>query len=189
MFTNTIRQINTTLVSRSDFTKILIGIGLMTVFSNIQIPLKPVPITLQTIGVFFIAFLYTPRNAFLSLMSFITLGAFGVPIFAGFVGGPAKIFGPTAGYILAFPIAALVVSYLQKVVFQDRWSMMFLNAMIGTGIIFVFGLSVLFYFVESLDKALALGLYPFILPGLIKAIILSIAVYGLKTSLPENKNQ
>lgn len=187
MTAHVLSSMNTKLVSQKTLVKILLGMALMTVCSNIQIPLKPVPITLQTIGVFFIALMYTPRNAFVTLAGWIAIGAAGAPVFSDFMGGLPKITGPTAGYIFSWPFAAFIVATLQQKYLKDKWYLMMMNILIGTVFIYVVGVSWLAYVLGSFDKAMALGLYPFILPGVIKAGILSVTLYGVKSSLAAQK--
>lgn len=183
MISKTLDSFSFKTISQTMVAQVILGMMLMTICSNIQIPLKPVPITLQTVGVLFIGIMYSPRNAFITLASWIVVGAMGAPVFADFVGGMAKILGPTGGYILSWPITAYVVSSLQQNLLKDKLPLMTLNILIGTCIIYVIGVSWLRFFVGSFEQALNLGLYPFILPGLIKAAILSICLYSLKKSL------
>lgn len=85
------------------------------VSAQISIPVKPVPFTLQTLMVGLAgAFLGARRGAY-SQFLYLALGAAGLPVFAptadGFY-GIASLFGPTGGYLLAFPLAAFLAGYI-----------------------------------------------------------------------------
>ncbi|GEC99525.1 hypothetical protein KVA01_16800 [Kocuria varians] len=71
-----------------------------------------VPITLQTLAVFLTGMVLGGRRAFLALLLYVVVGLLGVPVFAGFVGGPAVLAGPSAGYLVSFPFAAALVGAL-----------------------------------------------------------------------------
>jgi biotin transport system substrate-specific component len=66
-----------------------------------------VPITLQTFFVILCGFVEGPRAFFAGLL-YVLAGLAGLPVFAGGNTGPGFLFGPTAGFAFAFPLAALV---------------------------------------------------------------------------------
>lgn len=83
--------------------------ALMAICSWISIPLPAgVPINLATLGVFLAAGLLGMKYGTISILTYILLGAVGVPVFAGFRGGPSVIAGPTGGYIVGYIAAALI---------------------------------------------------------------------------------
>jgi len=91
----------------SDLALISAGAGLTAVLAQIQIPMYPVPMTLQTFAVLLIAAAMGPWRALSSMGLYVALGAAGLPVFAG-----AKALGqvvPTAGYLFGFAVAAGVV--------------------------------------------------------------------------------
>lgn len=71
-----------------------------------------VPITLQTFGVVLTGLVLGPRRGFLALLLYVTVGLAGLPVFSGAVGGVGVLAGPSAGYLLAFPLAAAVAGGL-----------------------------------------------------------------------------
>jgi biotin transport system substrate-specific component len=87
--------------------------------AHIAVPLyfTPVPLTLQPFAVLLLGLLLSPRLAAASLVAYLGEGALGLPVFApgaASVPGLAHLFGPTAGYLLAYPFAALLISYLYR---------------------------------------------------------------------------
>lgn len=89
--------------------RVLLANAVLVVCSKIAVPLPwtPVPLTLQTLGVLLIAILFGARTSSLAALLYLVEGAAGLPVFQPF-GAPAaaRFFGPTAGYLLAFPVAA-----------------------------------------------------------------------------------
>lgn len=85
---------------------------LTAIAAQITIPVKPVPFTLQTMVVLLAGALLGARNGAYSQLLYIALGVVGLPLFAYGAFGPGVLFGPTGGYLLAFPVAAYLVGYL-----------------------------------------------------------------------------
>lgn len=73
-----------------------------------------VPITLQTLGVMLAGAVLGARRGALATGLYIVVGLAGVPIFAQFTGGLGVLVAPSAGYLLSFPLAALVIGALAR---------------------------------------------------------------------------
>ncbi len=80
--------------------------------AQIEIPHHPVPYTLQTFFVLLAGALLGRRNAFLSMLAYVGIGAAGLPVFSGASAGLARLLGPTGGYLLSFPVAAFLIAFL-----------------------------------------------------------------------------
>ncbi len=78
----------------------------------IPIPILPVPITAQTLGVMLAGSVLGPKRGAGALCLFLLLVAAGLPVLAGGRGGLHVFFGPTSGYLLSWPIAAACVGLL-----------------------------------------------------------------------------
>ena len=80
--------------------------------AHVSLPLyfTPVPLTLQPFAVLLIGLLLSPRLAAASLVAYLAEGAVGLPVFTPGPVGMAHLFGPTAGYLLAYPFAAMLIS-------------------------------------------------------------------------------
>jgi len=85
---------------------------LTAVGAQIEIPIHPVPFTLQTFFVLLAGGLLSKRSAFLSMTLYLILGTAGLPVFSSAGFGVSRLLGPTGGYLLSFPIAAFLISYL-----------------------------------------------------------------------------
>lgn len=79
------------------------------VLAQISVPLWPVPVTGQTLGVLAVAAALGPRRGTFAVLAYLAQGAAGMPVFAGGTAGPAVLIGPTAGYLVGFVPAALLV--------------------------------------------------------------------------------
>lgn len=82
--------------------------ALLAIMAQIVIPIGPVPITLQTAGLMMAVLLFNKRDAFLSLLLYLLLGAIGLPVFSAGRGGLGMLIGPTGGFLLGFLAAAYV---------------------------------------------------------------------------------
>ena len=92
----------------------LVFAALMAVSANafIYLPFTPVPVTLQVLTVIFSAIILGGKWAMDSQVTYIAMGLAGMPVFAGFMSGPAALMGPTGGYIMGFVLAAYITGTL-----------------------------------------------------------------------------
>lgn len=74
----------------------------------VRLPYTPVPVTMQTLFVVLAGIVLGPRDGFYAMTAYLLFGLSGAPVFAGLTFGPAVIAGPTGGYLLAFPAAAMI---------------------------------------------------------------------------------
>lgn len=84
--------------------------ALTAVCSQLVINVDVVPISMNLLAVYLCGALLAPKVAVLSQAAYLLLGIVGVPVFSNFGSGPAKVFGPTGGYLITYPIMALLVA-------------------------------------------------------------------------------
>lgn len=158
---------------------IAIGTLLLTFSAKIQIPFYPVPMTMQTFIVLAFAMGCGWKLGGLTVMSYLMLGAMGLPVFAGTPEkgiGIAYMLGPTGGYLLGFVLAAACAGYLAERGWDRKLSTTFLAMLVGNVIIYVPGLLWLGS-VAGWDKPiLAWGLTPFLLGDLLKVVLAMVAL-------------
>lgn len=157
---------------------VLLGSWLIAAGANIEVPMIPVPMTMQSLAVLVIGSAMSFRMASLAVSAYLVQGAAGLPVFAGGAGGIHHLAGPTGGYLFGFLAAASVMSYLNGRM-SGRGCLhgnLKLTGLLFTGtfILFACGLAWLSMY-TGFEKALTAGLYPFI-PGLILKIILAFCV-------------
>lgn len=155
------------------------GVVLLFLTSQITIPLKPVPITMQTTGIIIIGTIYNRKDAILSILSYLALGAIGLPMFANFSGGLYEFTGKTGGYLIGFLAAVTVMTTINEYIKKDNFFSMFINSLIGTAVIFIFGIGWLSTFI-GLEKAIIFGFMPFIISGILKALITTLSIRYIK---------
>jgi biotin transport system substrate-specific component len=155
--------------------------ALTTVGAFIVIPLPPVPITAQTFFLNVAAVLLGGSLGAVSQFIYVMLGIVGIPVFAGGKAGLGVIFGPTGGYLLGFIIAAFVIGMINQMkksagIFWHIFSML-----IGMMIIYFLGsLQLSLVAKMSFQKALAVGVLPFIPGDIIKILLAAIICSRLK---------
>ncbi len=159
----------------------LLFAGLTVVGANIVIPIQPVPITLQTLFVLLAGASIGLGWGSLSQAIYLGLGVAGVPVFASGAAGTAVFGGPTAGYLLSFLVAPLVVGWLLRRSLSTAWQVF--AFVVGTAVIFLSGVTFLTLFItHDLGQALAVGLVPF-LPGAIFKIIAAVSIHRSSQAL------
>lgn len=147
--------------------------AIICILAQVIIPLPLVPITGQTLGIGLAATILGSRYGTISVILYIMIGATGVPVFAEFSGGIAKLFGPTGGYLIGFiPTAFFIGYYLEKTNF------LFIHAMIANtiGMVITLAFGTLWLKIAAnltWAVAIASGVTPFIIMGLIKAALAS----------------
>jgi biotin transport system substrate-specific component len=171
----------------------------------IYIPFTPVPVTLQVLTVITSAFMLGSRWALASQILYIIMGLSGIPVFAGFSGGPAVLMGPTAGYIAGFAVSAYITGLLFErsrtgSIFRgNTYAAALVSGMAGLSIIYFLGAFYLSGYIysagatktaaEAAGMAWQMGISPFIIPDLVK-IFIAVNIYGLQRRRDEyNKNK
>ena len=154
-------------------TLMLFGSILLAISAKVQVPFWPVPMTMQTFVIFLIGMTYSVRLSFATVAFYLFQGAIGLPVFAA-GGGVAYLVGPTAGYLYGMLFASIVISYLANLGFSKTYFKATVSLLIGSAIIFSFGIIYLGYII-GFEKAVAAGLLPFIPSELFK-IALAVAL-------------
>tara|TARA_Y100000590_G_scaffold227087_1_gene256424 strand:+ start:20 stop:586 length:567 start_codon:yes stop_codon:yes gene_type:complete len=152
---------------------VFLGTILLSVSSKVQVPFWPVPMTMQTFVVFIIGMSYGSKLALTTLLLYLLEGALGLPVFAK-GGGLLYLTGPTAGYLYGMMFAAWLIGKFADLGYNNSYLKSLKSLLIGTLIIFLFGVGYLGSII-GFDKALAAGLYPFLLSELFK-ILLAVAL-------------
>lgn len=160
-----------------DLVLVAAGAALTSIAAQIAIPLWPVPITMQTLAVLLVGVSLGALRGALSMVLYAVLGIVGLPVFSDASSGFSVIAGPTGGYIVGFIFAAAFTGWLA----QREWDRKVLRSILaflgGTVVVFAFGLPWLAYALgtfgvpNDLNSVLQAGLYPFIVGGVVKALL------------------
>lgn len=124
--------------------------------ARIEVPVQPVPFTLQTLVVLLAGAFLGARNGAISQGVYLLVGVLGAPVFSSGGFGIMKLIGPTGGYLIAFPIAAAVAGYL--VSSRARFVHTLAAMAAGLLVIFVSGTLHLYaFYVKDISAALQSG--------------------------------
>ncbi len=137
---------------------------------TVYLPFLPVPFSMSLLAVFICGGLLGRRRAFITQLVYLLLGAFGLPVFAGFNGGAAILLGPTGGYLWSYAFMAAIVGYTAE---KSR-PVTFLKLAAGAAAALIpcyaFGsLQLSLVTGITLTEALSAGVLPFIVIDLAKA--------------------
>lgn len=130
--------------------------GLTALGAQIQIPHVPVPYTLQTFFVILGAAFLGSRNGALTQLLYITIGCLGMPVFSGWSGGVGLLAGPTAGYLIGFPIGAVAIGSMIRIRRSYLWTL--ISMFTGLAVIFACGTIVLYAgFIHNIGQSVVSG--------------------------------
>ncbi|MEY2814501.1 MAG: hypothetical protein RIS05_249 [Actinomycetota bacterium] len=160
------------------------GVLFLSALAQISIPVpgSPVPVTGQTLGVFLIATTYGARLATGTFATYLLAAIAGAPLFAPSATLPnygwARITSATGGYLIGMLVATAVIGFLAERKADQKFRTSFPMLILGSVIIFAFGLTWLHYSLDMTWSAtIAAGLTPFIFGEALKIAITA-------TSLP-----
>ena len=156
----------------------VLGSLFVTAAAQVQVPMYPVPMTLQTLAVLMVGAAYGARLGGATLALYALEGSVGLPVWPGFDSG---VMWPSYGYILGFVAAAFVVGLLAERGWDRSPLRMFAAMLVGNVVLYIPGLIWLAAWVGA-DKTLEYGLTPFILGDLLKAAVAALgfpAVWAL----------
>lgn len=165
-------------------TMIALFTSLMAVCSWISIP-APVPFTMQTFGVFLAVGLLGGKRGSIAIALYLALGAVGLPVFAGFSGGPGYMLGATGGYIIGFILSALLM-WLAETLFGRSMPVLVMSMAAGLIVCYAFGtawfMTVYTKNTGAIGLAAALGwcVIPYIIPDVIKIVLAAAACRRLR---------
>lgn len=148
----------------------VLGSIFIALSAKIQVPMWPVPMTMQTFAVLVIGMSFGLRLGGATLLLYLAEGAVGLPVFAT-GSGLAYMAGPTGGYLVGFFLAAVLVGLLAEKGWDRSVVRTVVAMVLGTALIFIPGVTWLAIFLSDLDKAIASGLTPFLVGAAVKVAL------------------
>ncbi|WP_439601137.1 biotin transporter BioY [Devosia sp.] len=150
---------------------VVLGTLFLALSSYVEVPMVPVPVTMQTFAVMLVGALYGWRLGAITIIAWLAEAAIGLPVLSGGAAGAHHFVGPTAGYLFAFPVAGAVVGWLAERGWNGhRPALAFVNMLLGNALCLALGaawLAVLF----GADVAWTSGVAPFIVGGVLKSVL------------------
>ena len=173
-------------ISVRELSYIGIFTALTVACAPIAIPLPGgVPMTLQTWVISLAGIVLGSKNGGASAMVYVLLGAIGIPVFSNFTGGMGIVLGPTGGFIMSFPIMALLagIGHAKQ---NTAWTVF--GLVTGTVINFACGM---FYFSlvtsTNFQAAFAATVLPFIPSAVLRIIVLPLIGKSINVALIKNR--
>lgn len=138
----------------------------------VEVPMIPVPMTMQTCAVLLSGALLGARWGAVSQIIYLVGGLF-LPIYAGGATGVSTLFGATGGYLFAFPIAAFLTgAWLRSATIETPVYALFARVFAVSLVIMILGTIWLQVALNlSLVQAVSLGFVPFIIGDVIKCML------------------
>lgn len=155
-----------------DAALVVAGAALTAGLAQLAVPLWPVPVTGQTLGVLLVGGTLGALRGTLAMVLYAVVGVLGLPVFSDAASGLGVLAGPTGGYIVGFVFAAALTGTLAERKVDRRFLGGMAAYLAGSTIVFAVGLPWLAFSLGlTLEQTLQAGLYPFILGGVVKAAI------------------
>ncbi len=149
-------------------------ICLIAISAQIYIPFSP-PITMQLAVIFFICGFFNFKTAFISVWTYITCGAIGLPVFSGFSGGAYALLGTTGGFIVGFLFIPFIFLIYKK---ERLWKLCFCYCLSIT-VCYSFGILWLNFYLNSFSGAIK-SIIVFLPFDILKATLATVLIKAIK---------
>lgn len=155
---------------------VAVGAAVVGLLAQLEWRVGPIPITGQTLGVVLVGGALGMRRGAAAMTTYVTAGLAGAPVFAGGAGGPAYVLAPSFGYLLGFIAAAAIAGWAAERAWDRRIVPAMAGFLLATAAPFVVGVPYMAALLglTNLNGILAVGVLPFIIPGLVKAGIAAV---------------
>ena len=160
-----------------------LGTAFLCLCGMLSLPLPPIAVSLQSMGVFTVGGLLGPLWGTACILLYLVLGALGVPVFSGFGGGFAALAGPSGGFLFAFLLAAPLVGAAAR---AKRRTPLILALALSQ--LLLYGIGTLWYALLYAKGAapaavLTATVLPFLVPDAIKATVAYFLIRRLRGRL------
>ncbi|MGU3576982.1 biotin transporter BioY [Brucellaceae bacterium C25G] len=150
---------------------VIFGTFILALTSQVEVPMVPVPITLQTLVVPLIGALYGWRLGSITVLAWLGEAAVGMPVLAGGSGGIMAFAGPTAGYLASFPVIAALTGFLAERGWNGKNVGLAFAAFIAANALCLLMGTLWLSSLIGMEKAIAFGATPFLIGALIKSAL------------------
>ena len=150
------------------------------------IPVGPVPISLASLGVYIAASAADWKTGAVSVISYVVIGAIGLPVFSGGGGGFGKLAGPTGGYIIGYVFCALIVGVLADISDGRAAAKLIYPLSLVAGTVALYSFGTLWYMLQtpvSLSSALLVCVAPFLAGDAVKIALAAFVCPQLRRTL------
>jgi biotin transport system substrate-specific component len=165
------------------FAGFVAALGVVPAF---QPPGFSVPITAQSLGVMLAGAILGARRGFAALALFLALVAVGLPLLAGGRGGLGVFVGPSAGFLLAWPVTAFVIGWLTEkggAPYRLPWGIV-ANIVGGIVVLYAAGIAGIAAVAGISVGAATVSTWIFIPGDLVKAVLAALVARGVHAAYP-----
>ncbi|RWO02726.1 biotin transporter BioY [Mesorhizobium sp.] len=150
---------------------VVLGTVFLALASYIEVPMVPVPVTMQTFAVTLIGAVYGWRLGAATIVAWLVEGAIGLPVLSGGAAGAHHFVGPTAGYLFAFPVVGALTGWLAEHGWNgNRPWLAFVSMLLGNALCLVLGAAWLSIAI-GIEQAIVHGVTPFLIGGALKSAL------------------
>lgn len=158
---------------------VALGTVLLALSSYIEVPMVPVPMTMQTLAVTLVGALYGWRLGAITVVAWLVEGALGLPVLAGGAGGAIHFVGPTAGYLFGFPVAAALVGALAERGWNGHRVVLAFGAMLAGNVVCLAIGGAWLALAFGAEVAFTSGIAPFLVGAVLKSVLGAAALKAL----------
>jgi biotin transport system substrate-specific component len=162
---------------------VIAGAAIVALLAKVAIPMWPVPITGQTLGVILVGAALGSRRGAAALTTYMLAGLAGLPVFATALAGPLYVLTPSFGFILGFIPAAFVAGWFAERAWDRRPVLAFVGFIAASIIPFLVGVPYMALILGTVvgvevtfASVLSAGVLPFILGGIVKAAVAALLI-------------
>lgn len=169
---------------------VALGTLLLTLSAKYQVPLAPVPMSMQSLVAIGLGFALGPILGGAAVMAYLVQGAVGFPVFAGtpqFGSGLPYMLGPTGGYLAGFLLAAVSAGVMVRAGWARGLFGATAVALAATVLLYLPGLLWLGGYVGFDAGLLQAGLYPFLPGDAVKVILAGLAFSQINRALSRRR--
>ena len=163
-------------------------IAVCSVSAALPIGINGVPVTLQVFAVFLAGAVLGMKRGLFAVLLYLAVGAAGLPIFAGGTSGIAPFSGPTAGYLVSFPIAAALIGFIvERVRHQGiavTAAVVAVAGVLGEAVVYALGALGFIAFASMTTQAAFKGALTYVPADLIKLVAVAIVAAAVHRAFP-----
>lgn len=169
-------------------TMALVGVmvALCCILAPVSIPIGPVPISLSLIAVYLSAYVLGALKGSLAVLVYILIGFAGLPVFSGYTGGAAKLFGPTGGFIASYVLMTLITGFFVEKFRNRKAFLQIVGMLLSLAVCYALGTSWFsMQLGKGIEESLKICVYPFVLIDIAKIAFCFILGDGVRKGLQE----
>ena len=149
--------------------------AVICILAPLSVPVGPVPVSLATLVILFAVYILGMKRALSAVLLYLLVGLAGVPVFSGYSSGPAKLLGPTGGYLIGYIPMTVIAGLIIDKHYKNR-IISAAGMITATAVLYLIGTVWLAYSANmSFNAALMAGVVPFIPLDCVKILIAGIA--------------